>query len=374
MSYEMQDRVWEIDLSSSAKLVLLALAYRADASGSCYPSAPGIARLTGLNVKTVRTMLKELEKMGLLTIENRAGVTPIFTVNPTQKRVDPKTGIPKNNPTQIRVEGLPKNGQGVYPNLGTEQVNNKSITSQSNQENISQESQSIKSNTPQSMKANTLQSMRSNTRTNKEQIKEQIINLNTGDISSCFGRFGQNPVSAPTSWEPDEEDVYDIPLRQQLAMSRKIEVDVNDTNHIPTASEIVVLAATLGYRLTHNAALDEIASRKSLTTGMLKEAIQRTKDNTGGIGYLVRILQNASKDPDAFNGIRRAPVVTAETITEAQCRSFAFKAVNAGCLAYAGESHQEAIARVEKRLKDPNYFNRNRQTLERLGLIQGAQA
>jgi hypothetical protein len=214
--------------------------------------------------------------------------------------------------------------------LGTEQVNNKSITSQSNQENIS--------------------------------------------VSSCFGRFGQNPVSAPTSWEPDEEDVYDIPLRQQLAMSRKIEVDVNNTNHIPTASEIVVLAATLGYRLTHNAALDEIASRKKLTTGMLKEAVQRTKDNTGGIGYLVRILQNASKDPDAFNGIRRAPVVTAETITEAQCRSFAFKAVNAGCLAYAGESHQEAIARVEKRLKDPNYFNRNRQTLERLGLIQGAQA
>ena len=130
MSYELQDRVWEIDLPSSAKLVLLALAYRADASGSCYPSAPGIARLTGLNVKTVRSTLKELEKMGLLTIENRAGVTPIFTLNPTQKRVDPNMGIPKNNPTQIRVEGLPKNGQGVYPNSGTEQVNNKSITSQ----------------------------------------------------------------------------------------------------------------------------------------------------------------------------------------------------------------------------------------------------
>lgn len=126
MSYEMQDRVWEIDLPSSAKLVLLALAYRADASGSCYPSAPGIARLTGLNVKTVRSTLKELEKMGLLTIENRAGVTPIFTLNPTQKRVDPKLGIPKSDPTQIRVEGLPKNGQGVYPKTGTEHINNKS--------------------------------------------------------------------------------------------------------------------------------------------------------------------------------------------------------------------------------------------------------
>ena len=207
----------------------------------------------------------------------------------------------------------------------------------------------------------------------KETNKEQIINQGAFSISSCFQTFGQNPVSAPTSWEPDEDD-FDTPLRDQIKRNQKIEVDVNDNSRVLTASEIVVLAATLGYRLTHNIALDEIAEKKVITTGIVKEAVQRTRDNTGGVGYLIRILQNAAKDPDAFNGIRKPPMVTAETITEAQCRSFAYKAVNAGCLAYAGESHQEAIARVEKRLKDPTYFNRNRQTLERLGLIQGAQA
>ena len=205
--------------------------------------------------------------------------------------------------------------------------------------------------------------------TNNEGIGES----GSVDVTSCFRSFGQNPVTAPAQWEPDEDD-FDTPLRDQIKRNQKIEVDVNDGSRVLTASEIIVLAATLGYRLTHNIALDEIAEKKVITTGIVKEAVQRTRDNTGGVGYLIRILQNAAKDPDAFNGIRKPPVVTAETITEAQCRSFAYKAVNAGCLAYAGESHQEAIARVEKRLKDPTYFNRNRQTLERLGLIQGAQA
>lgn len=318
-----------------AKAVLVALAsfYNEERDGS-WPGEKDLLPRAACERRAMFRSIQWLEQIGLISVERSVGKGNFyrFNIDLLEKGSYQKATSYQNATAPVTkkpLEQLPKSNGSSYQKV-TQQKETKTIQKQ--------------------------------------------INLDSFDVSSCFKTFGANPVKAPTRWEPDEESVYDLPLRQQIAMNRKIDVDVNDTTHVLTAGEIVVLAATLGYRLTHNAALDEIAERKCLTTGMLKEAIQRTKDNTGGIGYLIRILQNASKDPDAFNGIRRAPKVTAETITDAQCRSFAFKAVNAGCLAYAGESHQEAIARVEKRLKDPNYFNRNRQTLERLGLIQGAQA
>ncbi len=209
--------------------------------------------------------------------------------------------------------------------------------------------------------------------TNKEQINQEGIS-----ISSCFKTFGQNPVQAPTRWEPDEENVYDLPLNQQVAMNRKVEVDVTDLSRVLTASEIVVLAATLGYRLTHNTVLDQIAERKSVTTGMVKEAIRRTKENVGGIGYLVRILQNASKDPDAFNGVRKVPDITAENITDKQCYLFAKKLANYHPFASKNAKYmEEESAMVERftgRLKDKEFFEHCRPTLVKLGCLKGATA
>ena len=175
MSYELQDLVWEMELPSSEKLVLLALAYRTDAKGFCFPSVPNISKITGLNVKTVRAVLSKLEKLGLLSIDMRPGKATIYTVNPYQNWVYPKTGVPKNNPTQKRVGTTTKIGCTPLPKLVDEQVKNKEITSkQSIETNTPQESQGMKTNTPQSIEFNTLQSMKTNTRTNKEQIKEQI--------------------------------------------------------------------------------------------------------------------------------------------------------------------------------------------------------
>lgn len=130
MSYELQDRVWELALSSSAKLVLLALAYRADVSGSCYPSLEGLARLTGMDIKTVRKNVRALEASGYLVVQKRAGRTPLFTVTPT-KNGTTKFGTPTKNGISQNWEDTPtKNGRTPLPNLVPEQVNNKSITSQ----------------------------------------------------------------------------------------------------------------------------------------------------------------------------------------------------------------------------------------------------
>lgn len=196
------------------------------------------------------------------------------------------------------------------------------------------------------------------------------------DVVSCFRSFGQNPVSAPSQWEPDEDD-FDSPLREQITRNQKIEVDINDKSHVLTASEMVVLAATLGFRLAHNVIIDEIADERVITTGMMKEAIQRAKDNAGGVGYLVRILQNAVKDPDAFNGIRKAPDITAESLSDAQAYKFAQQLTAyhpwASNNAKYMETPSQMVDRVSKSIKDPVFFNNCRWALEKLGLVKEAQ-
>ena len=249
-------------------------------------------------------------------------------------------------------------------------------------------SQSIKSRTVQSIESNTLQSMKTNTRTNKEQIKEQIINqsvpmgnsapvASVSDLKNCFQSFGSNPVSRPTQWEPDEDD-FDQPLRNQIAQAQRIDVNLNDESRILSASEMVVLAATLGYRLTHNVVLDEIADERVITTGMMKEAIQRAKDRTYGVGGLVRILQNAVRDPMAFNGIRKKPDVTADTLSDGQAYHFAKSLANyhpwASNNAKYMETMEQMIDRVSVSIKNPEFFNNCRWALEKLGLVKEAAA
>lgn len=197
------------------------------------------------------------------------------------------------------------------------------------------------------------------------------------DLNSCFQSFGSNPVARPTQWQPDEDD-FDQPLQNQIAQAQRIEVDISDDSHKLNASEMVVLAANLGYRITHNVVLDEIANERIITTAMFKEAIQRTKDNAGGGGYLIRILQNAIKDPDAFNGIRKKPDVTADTLSDGQAYHFAKSLANyhpwASNNAKYMETMEQMIDRVSVSIKNPEFFNNCRWALEKLGLVKEAAA
>jgi hypothetical protein len=65
-----------------------------------------------LNIKTIPSALKSLQKSGLIVVKNRAGKSPNYQLNIPQYRVTPKTGVPKNGSTT-------KNGVGVTPKTGT---------------------------------------------------------------------------------------------------------------------------------------------------------------------------------------------------------------------------------------------------------------
>jgi hypothetical protein len=55
----------------SARLILIALAERADKSGRCWPTIPDLCSRTGLGRTAVFKVLKELERSGTLTITRR---------------------------------------------------------------------------------------------------------------------------------------------------------------------------------------------------------------------------------------------------------------------------------------------------------------
>lgn len=58
-------------VSPSEKLLLLALANYADASGQCFPSQVTLTHDTGLSERTIRTALGNLKALGLVQIERR---------------------------------------------------------------------------------------------------------------------------------------------------------------------------------------------------------------------------------------------------------------------------------------------------------------
>ena len=74
MSYTWQDKAWKLKLDASSKAVILALCFRANEDGECWPSLAGISELTGLNVKTVKTVLPSLVARGLIEKESGHGV------------------------------------------------------------------------------------------------------------------------------------------------------------------------------------------------------------------------------------------------------------------------------------------------------------
>ena len=129
---------WDIEIKSyglkaPAKYVLAALAHcHNDKTGRCDPSAQYLADQTGLDIKTVRAAVQDLQAVHLISILKRAGKSPHYRLHfdhesyphPTQKRAYPKTGTPKNGYTQKRVHTLPKNGYTPYPKTGTEHITN----------------------------------------------------------------------------------------------------------------------------------------------------------------------------------------------------------------------------------------------------------
>ena len=250
MSGRHQFAVWGMQLPSTDKYVLLALANRANASGVCYPSAKGIASDTGLNVKTVRAALDRLENGGFIKVQNRAGTSPLFELDPDQNWVYPKEGVPESGytqnredyPAQNRVGGVPKNGQGVYPKTGNEP--NKNLTL----------NQTIETDTSDRTKSNTVDF--------EATIKEQL-----------------EAVSLP-------------PSDNFLA----------DPVHILTAPELVRLCAKNKVRIGSSSALYDICKKGILTVMAAERLIADFKRTNHSVSYLIGMFRNFANEKGQTNG------------------------------------------------------------------------
>lgn len=73
--------VLDAELPTSEKMTLLAIARHADDHGRCEISSAMIAYLSGLKRSTVFKCLSALEGKGLLSREERAGKSTVYTVN-----------------------------------------------------------------------------------------------------------------------------------------------------------------------------------------------------------------------------------------------------------------------------------------------------
>lgn len=99
MSLAWISSVWKLaDVTSTQKLVLLALADNANDDGSCFPSVPLLARKTCLSDRAVRGTMRDLETAGLVRSEARRGMSTMYRL-----MVSPWVEVPSSTPTPRNV-------------------------------------------------------------------------------------------------------------------------------------------------------------------------------------------------------------------------------------------------------------------------------
>ena len=82
MSYRLTSLAWEVTLPTTPKIVLLAIADRAnEKTGDCFPSINDISHRTGLSDRSVQRAINSLVRDGFITRVQRRQTTPLYTVN-----------------------------------------------------------------------------------------------------------------------------------------------------------------------------------------------------------------------------------------------------------------------------------------------------
>lgn len=95
MSIALMTEVWRLDVPTTDKMVLLALADWSNEEGACWPSMAQLAKKSGLTDRSIRASVGRLVTMGHLTRHEVAGKGVHYTVHPgTTFR--PARGSPRN--------------------------------------------------------------------------------------------------------------------------------------------------------------------------------------------------------------------------------------------------------------------------------------
>ena len=118
MSVRIMSKVWDMDLPSKAKLVLLAVADCANDEGVAWPSIATIARKCGCDPRTVQRNLRDIEKAGLIRREEVIGRGCRYHFSPRQNaapgKMSPAAKCPKTPGT------MPPNPSGTVNGLSND--------------------------------------------------------------------------------------------------------------------------------------------------------------------------------------------------------------------------------------------------------------
>lgn len=95
MSIAIMTEVWKLQgLSGTEKLVLLALADNANDAGECFPSVSMLASKTCVCERAVRNAIRDLEAMGYVSSESRAGTSTLYRIHTTPALNAPRHQMP----------------------------------------------------------------------------------------------------------------------------------------------------------------------------------------------------------------------------------------------------------------------------------------
>ncbi len=95
MSIRIMTAVWDLPLSDSEKIVLLALADNANDEGWCWPSIATLARKCSKSERTVQTAIRSLCDAGHLERKETLGKGVTYTVHPRKDCTPAKTAPPQ---------------------------------------------------------------------------------------------------------------------------------------------------------------------------------------------------------------------------------------------------------------------------------------
>lgn len=82
MSIALMTLAWKSNIASGGKMVLLALCDNANDQGECYPSVSMLAEKCSMSERSVFNHISDLEKLGAVVRENRAGRSTIYHLDP----------------------------------------------------------------------------------------------------------------------------------------------------------------------------------------------------------------------------------------------------------------------------------------------------
>ena len=220
---------WECDLSKTTKrsakrLVLLALADRANKENTCFPSIARVVKDTEMDRKTVMNTINDLIELGLVadTGERKGGTNQVrvLKINVVKQESYPQDGQNSSNKqceiSKETVVNLPINGVEFPSNggkFGTQNLKESLIKSKNNLNNerdLKINENEVKSEAYDLCDQNTL-----NTVHTQNTVKECVYNARTSDYSDVKSVSGTHVHEQQNNAVNSNDSVVQQPKKQQ---------------------------------------------------------------------------------------------------------------------------------------------------------------